>query len=160
MDIPQQTFYCQCKGCPNGEGFAFEDAPENWWTRKGMKPPKNCKQCRKWIKSQVDEEVRCSECRGAIRLPARYKIRYHKRIGVYTKPLLCTSCTWNKKRGKKPLPRLTRAEYDEEKLNEKKRAEKYRKHPKTSQARSYTSSTNPADYQHLAINKHTRSLET
>lgn len=66
--------------------------------QKGITPPKNCPSCRAWIKDQSDEAVRCQACSNTFRIPARYKISHHKRIGPYAVPAECRSC----ERGARP----------------------------------------------------------
>lgn len=84
-----QTYHCQCKGCPNGEGSAFTGAPQEWFERKGFSTPRNCPDCRAWNKRQVDETFRCETCREPIRVSRNYKISYHKGTGPWKNPTQC-----------------------------------------------------------------------
>jgi hypothetical protein len=89
---PSETYYCQCKGCQNGTGSAFSAAPSEWYTVRGMTPPKNCPDCREWIKAQSDQAVRCTSCNRTMRLTARFKISHHKRVGRWEGMSECRAC--------------------------------------------------------------------
>lgn len=146
---PGQSYSCHCKGCYYGFGSSFEAAPEEWYIARGMTPPKNCPDCRKWIKNQRDEKARCSLCKRIMRLPARYKISHHKKTGPWVLPDECLSC----ERGERP-PTGAKG------LPDRRKALRPTPHPIREQAPDFTEiadgipvksrviAANPADYQH------------
>ncbi|MFI5709000.1 hypothetical protein [Kribbella sp. NPDC051620] len=140
-DQPSEIYSCQCQGCPNGFGSSFSAAPESWWAEKGMTPPKNCPDCRAWVKEQADEALRCQGCGSVIRVPARYKISHHKRIGQYVNPRECRECERGERptKGVAPRPDLDRAAQREAQISEL---------PKIHNCASYLLDTNPENYQH------------
>lgn|GEM_PF-6011144 len=95
---PSQAYTCHSKGCANGFGSTFYAAPEDWFAERGFTPPKNCPDCRKWVKAQTDEPVSCKSCRQTRRVPAKYKISHHKRTGPWETPTQCRKC----EEGKRP----------------------------------------------------------
>jgi len=121
QESPSQTYHCQCMGCPNGHGSAFTAAPEYWWTAKDMTPPKNCPDCRIWIKSQHDDATRCRQCGNPIRLPARYKISHYKKIGSYAPPAQCGYCERGEKQAKSIAQRRPRRVRTNKKQNERRK---------------------------------------
>jgi hypothetical protein len=109
-DRPSQTYTCQNLGCPNGYQSTFTAAPEAWFYEKNMLLPKNCPDCKSWIEAQQDQALRCGSCSNSIRIPKRYKISHHKKIGSYQTPEQCKSCAQGKRQPKtaQKLPRRTK----------------------------------------------------
>lgn len=150
-EMSSQTYTCQCLGCPNGEGSSFAAAPESWWAEKGMTPPKNCPDCRAWVKEQNDEAIRCEGCGGTVRISARYKISHHKKIGPYSPPGICRAC----ERGVRP-PRAAAPRPPSKQTLQRRQAPTLRL-PRTRPNTSYMLDTQPVNYQHLVPDgSHTR----
>jgi len=70
----------------------FYGAPPEWFSEKKLSAPKNCQDCRAWVKQQTDSAYRCKSCARPIRQTAKAKISHHKRMGVYEAPEQCNRC--------------------------------------------------------------------
>lgn len=70
----------------------FYAAPPEWFAEKGFTTPKNCPDCREWVKAQTDSAHRCKSCARPIRQTAKAKISHHKRKGAYEVPEQCNRC--------------------------------------------------------------------
>jgi len=111
-DRPSDEYFCNSMGCSNGYGSSFYAAPAFWFQERGFSLPKNCPDCRRWIKEQTDEVVYCNDCNYMMRLPARYKISHHKRTGPWERPTQCRRCERGAKaeQSYRGLPRRERQE--------------------------------------------------
>jgi hypothetical protein len=139
---PSETYHCNSKGCSNGYGSAFDAAPASWFAERGMTPPKNCPDCRKWIKAQGDQAVRCASCNRTMRLSARLKISHHKRTGPWALPEECRQC----ERGERP-PRSART-WRERTEEEQKEEGAFKRLPVTCWPQRYPLDIQPANYTH------------
>lgn len=101
-ELPQYPYECQCKGHA-GSSRTFTAAPPEWFAGKGISTPRNCPDCRTWIKAQADETKSC-DCGIRFRISARAKISQHKKVGPYVDPTQCRQC----ESGKKPNKGLKR----------------------------------------------------
>lgn len=75
-----------------GGGRSFLAAPPEWFSQKKLSAPRNCPECKQWIKSQTDEMITC-ECGTKVRIPARAKIGHFKRVGPYVPVKQCQLCS-------------------------------------------------------------------
>lgn len=111
----EHPYKCINAGCVNGKGSTFYAAPPTWFASKGYSTPKNCPDCRKWIKQQVRSDFRCTTCKIPVRISAGRKIMHHKKEGPYVLEKQCRGCLEGKKvtkkvvrRPRKTLPKLER----------------------------------------------------
>lgn len=143
-----EDYQCQSLGCPNGQLSLFSAAPRSWWAEKGITTPKNCPTCRAWVKAQRDETIRCETCRNTlIRVPARYKISHHKRVGTYTAPTECRAC----ERGMRP-PKSVRPPPSERRKDEADDSD-FSNLPIRRMATSYSLDVEEANYNHTVPRK-------
>jgi len=120
-DLPQHPYECQCKG-HQGSARTFMAAPPEWFASKSISTPKNCPDCRSWMKSQVDEAITC-ECGNKFRISAKAKISHHKKVGEFQTPKKCRACLEGKK-----IPRSTidkRKPFEIDKRKQEKKPEKF-----------------------------------
>lgn len=101
----QYSYQCQNLGCSNGHLSAFDHAPPEWWAEKGLSEPKNCPDCRAWVKAQVDSQENCHRCGFVMSQTAKAKISHHKRMGAYKRPTECRHCTLGREMGKRAVGR-------------------------------------------------------
>ncbi len=85
-----QSYSCKNKGCPSGG--RFEGAPIAWFRERGLSEPSNCPSCKAWKSAQTDEEIRCSACGNARRIPAGVKVMFHRHEGIWQTPSYCRPC--------------------------------------------------------------------
>lgn len=110
----EHPYKCINAGCVNGKGSTFYAAPPTWFASKGYSTPKNCPDCRKWIKQQVRSDFRCTTCKIPVRISAGRKIMHHKKEGPYVLEKQCRGCLEGKNVTKKVVrrPRKTLPELD------------------------------------------------
>ena len=87
----QHPYECTAKGHQGGSR-TFLAAPPEWYEGKGISTPKNCPDCRKWVKAQTDERKRCASCGTEFRITANAKISYFKKDGPYVPVTECGRC--------------------------------------------------------------------
>ena len=59
MEKVQHPYECVAKGHAGGSRTFFA-APPDWFEARGMTTPRNCQDCRAWVKAQVDEMKTCN----------------------------------------------------------------------------------------------------
>lgn len=103
-ELVKHPYECTAKGHAGGNR-TFYAAPPDWFAAKGISTPKNCPDCRAWVKQQTDEMKACS-CGSKIRITARSKISHFKKVGPYESVEECRSCREGNKpqKGTKKFP--------------------------------------------------------
>lgn len=107
-DMIQHAYECQAKGHEGGSR-TFLAAPPEWFSGKGISTPKNCPDCRVWVKSQTDEKIACA-CGAKVRISARAKISQFKKVGPYEPTTECRDCRDGKRPAKGAKRRPDRTE--------------------------------------------------
>ena len=116
MEKVQHPYECLAMGHAGGSRTFFA-APPDWFEAKSMTTPRNCPECRAWVKAQVDAMKTCN-CGSKIRLSANSKISYFKKDGPYVPPEECRPCREGNRPPKGVKKRPTKKEREEEKKEE------------------------------------------